>query len=325
MRYLPEEPGPVPVVDAHHHLWDLSRGRYPWLQEGYDPRNFFLGGHQALRSDFLPAHYRQASQGCRVLATVHVEARRAECEQLDETAWLHELHQHHGMPNAVVPCLDLAHPAAEERLNAQLRYPLVRGVRWAWPGADGSAYHAKNASLLDEAWLRGAAMLARHPVSLELDVPCHCLPDVARFAALFPTLPIVLSHHGHASDRSEEGLQQWSRGMALVAAQPNVHVKLSEFGVRHRAWHWVENTRIVRQVLALFGPARCMFGSDFPVASLRISFAALAAGLLRMLSDLTPQQRHAVMAANALRFYRITLPEQAVPDPLRLEPLEMPS
>jgi predicted TIM-barrel fold metal-dependent hydrolase len=23
-----------PIVDAHHHLWDLAMGRHPWLHEG---------------------------------------------------------------------------------------------------------------------------------------------------------------------------------------------------------------------------------------------------------------------------------------------------
>jgi len=64
------------VVDAHHHLWDLSSGRYPWLQQDYNEQTFFLGDYRALQQNFLPADYRRVSADCGVVATVHVEAER---------------------------------------------------------------------------------------------------------------------------------------------------------------------------------------------------------------------------------------------------------
>ena len=45
---------PRAIVDSHHHLWDLRRGHYPWLQEGYDADGFILGDYAALCSDFGP-------------------------------------------------------------------------------------------------------------------------------------------------------------------------------------------------------------------------------------------------------------------------------
>ena len=29
-----EAPGAVTLIDAHHHLWQLSRGDYGWIGEG---------------------------------------------------------------------------------------------------------------------------------------------------------------------------------------------------------------------------------------------------------------------------------------------------
>ena len=81
-----------PVADAHHHLWSFAHGRYPWLQNEYDAGRFFLGDYRALCQDFLPAHYRAASAGCNVVATVHIEAERDRGEQVAETAWLHAQH-----------------------------------------------------------------------------------------------------------------------------------------------------------------------------------------------------------------------------------------
>ena len=48
-----------------------------------------------------------------------------------------------------------------------------------------------------------------------------------------------------------------------------------------------------------------MFASNFPVAGLRISYADLVHGVMRMLDHLTQDQQAAVMAKNAIRFYRI--------------------
>ena len=96
--------------------------------------------------------------------------------------------------------------------------------------------------------------------------------------------------------------------MEVLARQPNVHVKLSEFGLRDQPWNEQPNARIVRDTLAIFGWQRCMFASNFPVAGLRIGFRPLVEAVWRMLDNLAPDQRQAVMSGNALRFYRINLP-----------------
>ena len=300
----------MPIVDAHHHLWDLSQGSYPWLQQGYDPQAFFLGDYRPLCQNFLPPDYRAASTGCQVLATVHVEAERERSQQVAETAWLHEMHAVHGLPNAVVAHVWLDRPETEERLLEQLRYPLVRGIRSkpVTSAQPGQSVHGQPGSMQDERWLRGLALLERHGLSWDLRVPYWHLAEAAEVAAQFPGLPIVLNHHGFAWDRSPEGLQRWRSAMELLARQPNVQVKLSEFGLRDQAWDWDANARIVRETLAIFGWQRCMFASNFPVAGLRIGYPDLVAGMLRMLADLTPAQQRAVMCHNALRFYRIDLP-----------------
>lgn len=308
---LPPTPGNViSVVDAHHHLWDLSRGHYPWLQQAYDPQAFFLGDYAALCRDFLPTDYRAASAGVRVLATVHVEAERDRSEQVAETAWLHEVHAEYGFPNAVVAHAWFDRPDTEEYLLAHLRYPLVRGIRSkpVTSRSPADSVQGQPGTMQDEAWLRGFSLLQKHGLSWDMRVPAWHLPEAAQVAQMFPDVPMVLNHHGFAWDRSEEGLKRWRGWMEVLAQQPNVHVKLSEFGLRDSDWDEQSNARIVREMLAIFGWQRCMFASNFPVAGLRIGFRPLVEAVWRMLDDLTPDQREAVMSGNALRFYRINLP-----------------
>jgi len=296
------------VVDAHHHLWELSAGRYPWLQQDYDEAGFFLGDYRALCRDFLPEHYRQTTAGCNVIATVHIEAERDRSEQVAETAWLHEQHARYGFPNAVVAHAWLDQPETGECLLAHLRYPLVRGIRSkpVTAASPADSVRGRTGSMQDENWLRGLSLLPELGLSWDLRVPYWHLAEAADVAAQFPKLAIVLNHHGFAWDRSEEGIKRWRDAMAVLARQPNVHVKLSEFGLRDRAWNWEDNARIVRETLAIFGWRRCMFGSNFPVAGLRIGYTVLVQAMLRMLEGLEPAQQRAVMCDNALHFYRIT-------------------
>ena len=312
----------VPIVDAHHHLWDLSRGRYPWLQQEYDADRFFLGDYRALCRDFLPADYRKASAGCKVVATVHVEAERDRAEQLAETAWLHEQHALHGFPNAIVAHAWLDRPETGERLLEHLRFPLVRGIR-SKPVTSSSpqqSVRGQPGTLQDETWLRGLSLLPRLGLSWDLRVPWWHLAEAAEVAAQFSKLTIVLNHHGFAWDRSEEGLKRWRGAMAVLARQANVHVKLSEFGLRDQPWNWEDNAYVVRETLSIFGWQRCMFASNFPVAGLRIGFPQLVQDVLRMLDGLSPGQQRAVMCDNALAFYRISVGTGAHPTDKRHTP-----
>src|SRR5262245_53410846 len=79
-----------PVIDPHHHLWDLSLGRYPWL----DPKAASSGGLgdlAPLRRNYLPADYLRDAAEHNVVATVHVEAGWTGDDGLGETHWLETL------------------------------------------------------------------------------------------------------------------------------------------------------------------------------------------------------------------------------------------
>jgi predicted TIM-barrel fold metal-dependent hydrolase len=131
-------------------------------------------------------------------------------------------------------------------------------------------------------------------------------------ARQFPRVPIVLNHAGFPWDRSEEGLAAWRRGMEAVARQPNVHVKVSEFGLKDSPWDYESNRRVVMEAIAIFGIERCMFASNFPVAGLRIDYDSLVRSLDRMLGEHSPADRDRFFWKNAASFYRLSLPVSEV-------------
>ncbi len=296
----------LPIVDAHHHLWDLGNGRYPWLQDDYH-EDFFLGDYHSLCRDFLPDTFLALTEKQRLVGSVHVEAERARDEQVAETWWLEQVNARYGFPSAIV-----AHPwfdreDSAEMLAAQAARPLVKGIRskpLTSASPDVSITGAKG-TMQDPKWLEGFARLADHDLSWDLRVPPWHLVEAAEVAAMFPQIRIALNHTGFAWDRSPQGMARWRKGLEALALQPNVHIKLSEFGLKDSPWNYADNRVVVLTALEIFGPERCMFASNFPVAGLRASYDTIANGVADMLAPLGRAVQEAVFAGNAQRFYRL--------------------
>jgi predicted TIM-barrel fold metal-dependent hydrolase len=157
----------------------------------------------------------------------------------------------------------------------------------------------------DERWLRGFALLEKYGLSWDLRVPFWHLAEAASVARAFPATKIILNHTGFPWDRSAEGLAAWRRGMEALAREPNVWVKVSEFGLKDRAWDYEDNRRVVLDAIAIFGIERSVFATNFPVASLRIGYDALVRALRRMLADRPAEDRDRFFWRNAAFFYRL--------------------
>lgn len=299
------QPEDLEIVDAHHHLWELSAGRYHWLTG--EPKPFLLGDYTALRRDYLPADYRLDAHGLKVIATVHVEAECDRAKALDETAWLHRLNAEAGLPNAVVAHTWFHLHGVEERLAAHKRHPLVRGIRSKPATTEAPTRNRLDGpgSMQDPGWRRGLALLETFDLSWDLRVPFWHLEEAAEVVREIPGIRVVLNHTGLPWDRSEDGLAVWRAGMRALARCPNVVCKVSELGLKHAAWTVEGNRRVVREAIEIFGIDRCMFASNFPVAGLRVGYRQQIAGLLRLLDDLSRPELDRLFRDTARQFYRI--------------------
>ncbi|MBT6137269.1 MAG: amidohydrolase family protein [Rhodospirillaceae bacterium] len=297
-----------PIVDAHHHFWNLGLNYYPWLSDAVE-KHFFLGDYSALKQDFLPADYRRVADGFEIVATVHVEAEWDRNAQVAETEWLSSVAAREGMPNAIVGHVWLAADNCEEVLRGHMRHPLFRGVRskpvtsltpdTMTPGAPGT--------MQDPNWRRGFSLLRDLGLTYDLRVPYWHLYEATEIALMFPEVPIVLNHTGFPWDRSEDGLVAWRSAMRAIAACPNVRVKLSELGLADATWTVESNRGVVLDAVDIFGPERCMWASNFPVAGLRVSYREQLEGFLEILPGLTAEERDGVFRRNAANFYGIEL------------------
>lgn len=308
---------PTAIVDTHHHLWRLSAGpnadpnagHYPWLQEAYAPEQFILGEYAALCRDYGPAELRQDMAGAPVVATVHVEAERNRSQALAETRWLHDVAAEEGLPHAVVAWVDLLADNVEQALAQQQAFPRLRGVRFkplvAPSAAQAATAAGRPGSLQDPRLERGLNALAARGLLWELRVPFWHLAEAAPLVARVPGLQVVVQHLGLPWDRSAAGLAQWRAGLQALAALPQVHLKLSEFGLKGAPWRREDNLPLLREAVALFGPRRCVFGSNFPVAGLRIGYGELVQAMAEGLAHLPPEAQQAIWHDNAWALYRL--------------------
>ena len=298
-----------PIVDAHHHLWDLEGDvRYPWLKQA-DPHHSYMGDNSALRRSYLPEEYRRDTALHNVVATVHVEAECDRTQQVAETRWLSGIAARHGMPNAIVAHAWIDTPDAEEILLQHKQWPLVRGIRTKPIISEGPdrSVRGQPRSMQDPKWRNGLSLLEKHDLSWDLRVVWWHLEEAAEVAREHPGLKTVLNHTGYPLDRSPGALAVWRRGMEALAACPNVWCKISGLTVRDEPWTLVANRPIILDAIRIFGIDRCMFASNFPVDGLKGSWDYLYSQFKRAVADFPLSERHKLFAENAARFYRIAI------------------
>ena len=301
-------PADLATVDAHMHLWDLSRISYPWLTPPLPvgitgdvspiARNYFL-------DDYLRDVAPQESR-VRVAKVVHVEAGAAPADSLAETRWLQGIADSRGFPQAIIAHAELEKPDAASLLAQHAAHRNVRGIRQIlnWHPDPVKTYTPRDL-LGDDSWQRGFALLARHRFSFDLQIYPAQMPAAARLAARHPDTAIILNHTGMPVDRDAAGIEAWRSGMRTLAAQPNVAVKIC--GLAMLDWHWsCESLRpFVCETLEIFGGDRVMLASNLPVDRLFGTFAGFTAAYLSFLTGASEAERAQLCARNAERIYRI--------------------
>ena len=295
-----------PIIDAHHHLWDLSLQRHPWLAAGAGELGG-LGDLETLKRNYLPADYRRDAARQNVVATVHVEAGWAADDSLSETHWLETLDKRGGVAARYVAHAPLASPDAAALIEAQASFGRVVGIRdiLSWTDDPNRRFAARGDLMDDPAWRAGLGRLARHNLVFDLMIFPGQLGDAARLARAFPDQPFILNHCGSPIDRDDEGMRRWRDGLALLAQAPNVSIKISDLVAYDRHWTLDSLRRVVLSCIDCFGTKRALFATDFPVAGLHASFDEVYQAFKTIVSEFSDDEQRALFFANAQRLYRI--------------------
>ncbi|MDQ0595770.1 putative TIM-barrel fold metal-dependent hydrolase [Streptomyces canus] len=291
------ETGPG-IVDAHHHVWDLSVRDQDWIS----------GAELApLRRDFTLADLALEARAAGVTATVLVQTITVP----EETPEFLALAAESDLVAGVVGWTDLTAPDVAETL-AELRAGTggqhLVGIRHQVQGEPDPRW------LVRPDVLRGLSAVAEAGLVYDLVVQSHQLAAAVEAAQRLPGLTFVLDHLGKPPIASGE-LAPWAQQIRRLAALPNTVCKLSGM-VTEADWHsWsVAALRpYADTVLDAFGPGRLMFGSDWPVCRLAATYAEVISAACELTAGLGPAERHDVFTATAVRTYHLPVP--APPDP----------
>jgi L-fuconolactonase len=274
-------------VDAHHHLWDPAARDYPWM----------TGEAAALARRYDVDDLRQAIATTPVELTVLVQTVTA----LAETKQFLATAAASGATIAgVVGWIDLGAPDVSETLGQLMAGEnghLLVGVR--------HQVHDEP----DPRWLqrddvrRGLRAVRDVGLVFDLLVKPRELPAAIALVHELHDQRFVLDHIGKPPI-AEGVAEPWASLTRDLAAHENVSCKLSGLVTEAaKDWTVADLAPYVQHVFDVFGPDRVMFGSDWPVSTLRAPYRVVYDTAVELTASLSAAERDLVFGDNAVKTY----------------------
>lgn len=278
---------PSPVIDAHQHVWDPTRARYDWLGSELAPID------REVSFEELQPELRAAG----VDFTVQVQS----ADNPEDTDVMRDSAARHREVVGIVGFAPLDDADAAARvLDSWAGDPLMVGVR--------NLIHNQP----DPDWLLRPEVDAALAVLEERDVPLDVVGVLPRHLEIVPILSerhprlrMVIDHLSKPPVGVPDG-GAWRRGIAAAAQNPLVYAKISglysataDIG----AWTTDGIRPYVDHAVEVFGPARLMYGGDWPISILAGGYTRVWNGLRPLFDALDAPDRERVLGATAIEFY----------------------
>lgn len=312
------------ICDPHHHLWLQPQGHWPRYRLE-DLREDTGGGHRVLDTVFIECASSYRSSGPEALRPV------GETEMVAGAAAESE----RSAGSRIAGIVGFADLTLGERVQEVLDAHVVagggrfRGIRHAaaWdsaPEVPNSHTNPPQDLYRQAAFHQGLAVLGRMGLTFEAWQYHPQLPAVLDLAHAHPAVRIVVNHLGAPlgigpyGGRRAEVLAAWRPAMAALARCENVYLKvggigMSRYGAGFEDWPapptsdellalWGDE---MRWCIEEFGPAKCMFESNFPVDGESCSYGVLWNAFKKVSSGYNTTERAALFRGTARAFYRI--------------------
>jgi predicted TIM-barrel fold metal-dependent hydrolase len=291
------------IIDAHHHIW--RRRDLPWLDGPMQPRIF--GPYEAIRRDYLIDEYVADLANTGVTQSVYVQCNWPKDRFEDEVAYVQQVADQRGFPQAIVGYADFLASDVRPQLDRLTKYPGMRGLRMQLQWHQNPQYQFASGPDLarDPTLQKNVASLADYNWSFDLQVFAGQMQGAAELADSAPKVTFILQHAGMLEDLSPQGWEEWRQGMRLLASRPNIISKLSALGTFLHKNDPAHIAAIVRDTIEIFGPKRCLFGSNFPVEKLWTNYADLIAAYRKAIEPLGEAAARAALHDTAKRIYQL--------------------
>ncbi len=318
----------LPICDPHHHFWD---GRDDRVEPRYMLAELLAdtdSGHNIVSTVFIEARAMYRADPPMELRPVgEVEfvqgiAAQSASGMYSLTRAAHGIvgHANLHLGDDVRRVLEALQAASPNRFKG-----IRHGVGWD-PHPEipiVGAYPMPN-QLASDDYRAGARVLSEMGLSLDVSLLHPQLPELADFAGAVPDLTIVLNHvgglmrFGPYAANPDEVMANWRAGIAAVAQNPNVVIKLGGVGMPRLGYDFHQRETpvgseelaaaidpVMRYCIEQFGPNRCMFESNFPVDKESFSYCVMWNAFKRVSADFSASERAELFHDTAARAYRL--------------------
>jgi len=317
----------LPIIDAHHHIWDAPRPRYMFDELHRDLQH---SGHSVLGTVYVDCRSMYRSEGPPELRCV------GEVEFANGVAAMGASGAY-GVSRVCAGIVGFgslqlgarARPVLEAQMAAGgSRFKGVRHISaWDADPAVAPPHPDRPPGLLaDKTFREGFALLSGLGLRFDAFLYQTQIPELTDLARAFPETPIVLDHAGtplgigRYAGRREELFGDWSAAIAELASCPNVSIKLGGLGMIVGGFGFNERSRpptsqelaqawapYIHTCIEAFGSQRCMFESNFPPDRASCSYGVIWNAFKRMVAGASPDEKADLFARSADRFYDLKL------------------
>lgn len=285
----------LPIIDTHQHLWDTTKFTLPW-HKGDDTK--------PLQRSFVMSDYLEATKGLNVVKTVYMEVDVAPEQQVAEAEYVIDLCQRGDNPmQAAVISGRPGTPGFEPYIRKLAQSKYIKGVRQVLHGDSNPP-----GQCLQPKFVESIQLLGELGLSFDLCLRSGEVLEAVKLVDQCPKTRFILDHCGNMSVTSTDAAARakWLQGMKEMAARKNTVCKVSGIVVTaNKDWKPDDLAPNINDTLNTFGDDRVMFAGDWPVCTLRASFAQWVAALKQIVKDRPLAFQKKLFHDNAAKFYGI--------------------
>ena len=314
-----------PIIDPHHHLWTDTLGRTPYLLA--DLWADTGSGHRIEKTVFIEcraSYRRDGPEPLRPVGETEFVARIARASRDGGGGAVIAGIVGHAdlrLPRAQLTEVLQAHEAAADGLFRGIRHA---GACDPQPEALSIPGRAPAGLYADTDFRAGLALLGERGYSYDTWHYHHQNADFAALARSVPGTTLVLDHFGtplgvgRFAGQREAIFAQWQSDIETIAACPNVMAKLGGLAMPDNGYGWNLRARPptsdellaaqapwYRHAIDCFGPARCLFESNFPVDRRSLGYGVYWNAMKKLAASHSEAEQQAMFYGNAARIYRL--------------------